>query len=450
MDDVSNEHGIDEIRRIVGEDRVRAASDVDTIDGIQPAHIVEPESAKQLAQVLAIANSSGLAIIPRGGGTKIDWGNPPRRADLVLSTVRLNRVLEHASADMTATVQAGCTLESFQNALAEKGQRLAVDPLFPDRATIGGILACNDSGALRATFGSIRDHLIGITVALPDGTLAKSGGKVVKNVAGYDLPKLFIGSFGTLGVIVEATFRLHPLPRASQTLQFSASPEHLTNILSALLDCSLITTAVQIDASDDTEAIISVLVEGLPDATEQKTRPVISAAQSSGAKLPLPVLGERAGERAEHQKRNEPSPTPSPGVPGEGGSFGGAQALFDQPGVICKICLLPTRIPALVDYLRAASSARGLRWKLVMQSVGVGLLSLRIDAAHLLPEWIQYLRQHLSEFSGALTILRCPADAKSLVDPWPAIGDSLPLMRRIKQQFDPNNTLSPGRFVGGI
>ena len=152
-----------------------------------------------------------VAVAPRGNGTKIGWGAPPSSLDLVVSFRRMNRVLEHASGDMTATVEPGCTVADFQRRLAEHGQRLAVDPLFPEQATIGGILASNDSGSLRVRFGSLRDLLIGVTLALPDGTLARSGGKVVKNVAGYDLPKLAIGSLGTLGIITQAIFRLHPL-----------------------------------------------------------------------------------------------------------------------------------------------------------------------------------------------------------------------------------------------
>src|SRR5437763_1191827 len=174
------------------------------------ASVVEPGSVDEVATLLRDASRDGLAVIPRGGGTKLDWGRPPRRADLVLSTVRLDRVLEHAWGDMTATVEAGCTVARLQHALAEHGQRLACDPLWPERATIGGILAASDNGPLRARFGALRDLIIGVTLVLADGTVAKSGGKVVKNVAGYDLPKLATGSFGTLAVITQAVFRLHP------------------------------------------------------------------------------------------------------------------------------------------------------------------------------------------------------------------------------------------------
>ena len=179
-------------------------------------------SETELAAALRCGDAAGLGVVPRGGGTKTGWGNPPVRADLILSTARLNRVIEHAWADLTVSVEAGCTIQNLQNALAEHGQRIAVDPLWPERATVGGILSTNDSGSLRIRYGALRDLIIGVTIALPDGTLASSGGKVVKNVAGYDLPKLVTGALGTLGVITRANFRLHPLPRNTRSFTFAA------------------------------------------------------------------------------------------------------------------------------------------------------------------------------------------------------------------------------------
>src|SRR5215472_9710093 len=190
---------------------------------IDDLRVVEPESEPAVSEALRCADRDGLAVIPRGGGTKQDWGNPPKRADLILSTARLNRIIEHAWADLTVTAEAGCTLQVLQNALAQRGQRLAFDGLWPERASVGGALSTNDSGALRLRFGALRDLLIGVTLALPDGTLASSGGKVVKNVAGYDLPKLVTGALGTLGVITRAVFRLHPLPHSTRTFSFAAA-----------------------------------------------------------------------------------------------------------------------------------------------------------------------------------------------------------------------------------
>ncbi|PYT61288.1 MAG: FAD-binding oxidoreductase, partial [Acidobacteria bacterium] len=188
-------------RAVLRADQMRSASPSDVVSGVQPQLILEPATEQHLAAALRLSNEARLAVIPRGGATKLAWGNSPSRADLILSTTRLNRVLEHAWADLTVTVEAGCTFQTLQETLAQHGQRLALDPLWPEKATVGGILSTNDSGALRLRFGSLRDLIIGVTIALPDGTLASSGGKVVKNVAGYDLPKLVTGAFGTLGVI---------------------------------------------------------------------------------------------------------------------------------------------------------------------------------------------------------------------------------------------------------
>ncbi|MGC2765115.1 MAG: FAD-binding oxidoreductase, partial [Candidatus Acidiferrum sp.] len=173
-----------QLASIVGSENLRDANLEDSVCGVLPKFVVQPEGEKQLAAALAFANEAGLTVIPRGGGTKLEWGNPPKSADIILSTARLDRIIEHAWADLTITVEAGCTLQTLQQTLAQHGQRLAFDGLWPKRATIGGALSTNDSGSLRLRFGPLRDLIIGVTLALPDGTLASSGGKVVKNVAG--------------------------------------------------------------------------------------------------------------------------------------------------------------------------------------------------------------------------------------------------------------------------
>src|SRR5216684_136118 len=236
---------------LVGNEYLRAASAADAVAGVQPKLVIEPGTESELAEVLRLSNEAGLAVIPRGGGTKLGWGNPPARADLILSTARLTEIIEHAWADLTVSVEAGCTIQRLQETLAQHGQRLALDPLWPEKATVGGVLSTNDSGALRLRFGALRDLIIGATIALPDGTLARSGGKVVKNVAGYDLPKLVTGAFGTLGVITRAVFRLHPLPRTAKTFSFKTeSFPALQQSILAIQDSQLAHTALQIRCAD--------------------------------------------------------------------------------------------------------------------------------------------------------------------------------------------------------
>jgi len=411
------------IDNVVGSENVHIPSPSDAVKGVEPAWIVEPANAVEISRVLALGNQQGAKIIARGGGTKLDWGNAPRAANLILSTRRLDRVVDHAAADMTATVQAGCTVESFQQTLARQGQRLALDPLWPDRATIGGILATNDSGSLRLAFGSLRDLLIGITIALPDGTLARSGGKVVKNVAGYDLPKLLIGSFGTLGVIVEATFRLHPLPHQTRDLSFETKVEHLRGILEALSQCSGLIVAAQIQMAEQATPQLTIRVEALPGAIQAKCDRVARALEQAGGK---------------------PIAAPSD-------AWSARQRLFDDsPGVVCKISVLPMDWPRIYAQLIALSSSHAIRWKLLAQLIGIGLLRLNADDEnHIVAAMIQ-MRQQLAALGGSLTVLRCPIDMESKLDVWPDAGDAIDVMRKLKAKFDPKETLAPGRYVGGI
>ncbi|MEP6963221.1 MAG: FAD-binding oxidoreductase, partial [Acidobacteriota bacterium] len=237
--------------------------------------ILTPGTPRELADMLASANAAKQAVAPQGGGSKSAWGNPPTRTDLILSTQKLNRVIEHAWADMTATVEAGCTIAALQATLAEHGQRLAIDPLWPETATVGGILATNDSGALRLRFGALRDLIIGITVALPDGIIALSGGKVVKNVAGYDLPKLMTGALGTLGVITQAVFRLHPLPRFTRTLTIAPKDlDEAQRLILAIQNSQLAHSALQLRSSGTPE--LDILFEGTEAGIDAQHRQVLT------------------------------------------------------------------------------------------------------------------------------------------------------------------------------
>src|SRR5215472_7971266 len=250
-------------RAPLGAEQIRIATSAEAILGVQPQLVLEPYTELQLADALRLANEASLVVIPRGGGTKLGWGNPPSRADIILSTARLNSVIEHAWADLTVTVEAGCTVQTLQETLAHHGQRLALDPLWPEKATVGGILSTNDSGALRLRFGALRDLIIGVTIALPDGTLASSGGKVVKNVAGYDLPKLVTGALGTLGIITRAVFRLHPLPRNTRSFSiYTACPDDAQKLVLAIQDSKLAHVALQSHFSAESTPIIDILFEG--------------------------------------------------------------------------------------------------------------------------------------------------------------------------------------------
>ncbi len=408
----------DELAGMVGQEHIRPASAADSIDGVTPERVVEPANGEEVARVLRTANSAGLAVCPRGGGTKMGWGNPPQRANLVLSTARMNKVVEHAWADMTVTVEPGCTIRELQDTLAQHGQRLALDPLWPERATVGGILATNDSGFLRVRFGSLRDLIIGITVALPDGTVARSGGKVVKNVAGYDLPKLVTGSLGTLAVITQAIFRLHPKPKNTHTISFAATdPEALNKLMLAVLDSQMAFTGLQVRVADG----------GTPQLD------IRFAGTEAGIEAQLQHARKLAAGNSEVESRDE--------------VWRSAQALWGPAAnsIIAKLSILPANIAKLC----AVADTTKLQWSLVAQAVGIGWLKLSGDDAALVAG-VNAIRAELGKAGGSLVCYGCPTALKSKIDVWGPTGDSHFLMRRIKAQFDPAGTLNPGRFVGGI
>jgi glycolate oxidase FAD binding subunit len=412
-----------DLRALVGTEHLRTTMLEDAVDDVLPHMFIEPGHPEEVAGALKIATGAGLQVIPRGGATQMGWGNPPRGGDLILSTHRLNRVVEHAWGDMTATVEAGCTFQRLQQTLAEHGQRLALDPLWPDQATIGGILATNDSGPLRIRFGSLRDLVIGITLALPDGTLAKSGGKVVKNVAGYDLPKLATGSLGTLGIITQAIFRLHPVPRESRTLSFSNSDSATMNALVlAIQDCNMVPTGVQVRAGNSATPEVDLRFEGTAAGCEAQIEQTLRIA--SGARRiesPADVWNARST------------------------LWSGA-----EPSVVCKFSLLPADLGTFLNLIRKVSEPLQLLWRLVAQAVGVGYLRLEGNDISVLLNALQDLRKNLETRGGSLAILRCPLEIKSKMDVWGSTGDALALMRSIKAQFDPTAVLNPGRFIGGI
>jgi glycolate oxidase FAD binding subunit len=415
---------------VVTPDYVRSARPSDVAAGRAPEVVVEPGTEQELAQVLKIANDSRVAVIPRGGGTKLAWGNPPARVDAIVSTSRLDHIIEHAWADLTVSVEAGCTVQKLQDALALHNQRLALDPLWPERATIGGVLSTNDTGTLRLRFGGLRDLIIGATIALPDGTLASSGGKVVKNVAGYDLPKLAAGAFGTLGVITRAVFRLHPLPQNSLHLTILVGDLHETQrILLAIQSSKLAHTALQARVWAEAPSEVNILFEG--------TEAGIAAQRADLTKL---VGSAKIKESSADvwKARQELWPL----------SNDSAMQTGFPSSAIAKIGILPATVAMTVQRIADAADPQHFRWRAVIQATGIGWLRLdgQPNAVH---QALQTLRTDLENAGGSLVALEQSQDLPPF-DAWGQPGDALPLMRALKQQFDPLGTLNAGRFVGGI
>ncbi|MBV8482974.1 MAG: FAD-binding oxidoreductase [Verrucomicrobia bacterium] len=446
----------DHLRTIGSRDQWRDAGPEDNVAGVQPAMVFEPVNEVELATALRYADSAGLSVIPRGSGSKLGWGNPPSRADLVLSTARLNRVIEHASADLTVSVEAGCTIGTLQDTLAQHGQRIAIDPLWPEHATVGGLLSTNDSGTLRIRYGGLRDLIIGATIALPDGTLASSGGKVVKNVAGYDLPKLVTGALGTLGVITRAVFRLHPLPHKVRSFTFLPRDAADANrLVLAIQDSKLAHTGLQVRFNSGAQPEVDVRFEGTdaglaaqtemlrklaPPSTEtQSNEDVWHARQHlfgakpwSGASLPP----------SQATARQDAKPTAS--TPGD------APAAQDsQPAAIAKFSALPASIANTCQQLRDLAEPLDVHWSAVVQGTGLGWIRLGPAKANAIQQVLQKLRTQLEPAGGSLVVQYQSPEIPE-IEVWGNPGDALTLMLNVKQQFDARKTLNPGRFVGGI
>lgn len=417
----------DALRGIVGAAHVRPATAADDVLGVRPQAVIEPADEQQVASVLRAANDLGLAVVPSGGGTKLSWGNPPSRADIVLSTARLNQILDHPWADLTVTVEAGCTIAALQAALRPHGQHVAIDVLWPERATVGGVLSANDSGALRLRFGALRDLIIGATLALPDGTLAASGGKVVKNVAGYDLSKLATGALGTLGIITRAVFRLHPLPQGTQT--WSCAPETLgaaQQVISAIQDSRLAHTSLQLRAASTGALAVDLRFEGSEAGMAGQS------AQLAGA----PGLKPRGSTCVW---------SPGPSGPGSSQIWTARESLWRSAGAVVKISVLSTDIAAALAALGDASGHS--RWQAVVFATGLGWI--QIDDSDRTAGVIQAVR-HFAESRGGSAVVLRPSPRCAGVEAWGRVGDAHPLMLAIKQQFDPRRTLNPGRFAGAI
>jgi glycolate oxidase FAD binding subunit len=412
-----------DVHGIVTAKYVRTAGASDAVAGVQPRFVVEPGSEQELARVLKLANAARLVVIPRGGGTKLEWGNRPARADVILSTARLNRVIEHAWADLTVNVEAGCTIAKLQETLAKHGQRLALDALWPEHATVGGVLSTNDSGALRLRFGSLRDLVIGVTLALADGTVASSGGRVVKNVAGYDLPKLVTGALGTLGVITRVFFRLHPLPKRMRTIScVTSNAAEAQQVTHSIQNSKLVHSALQICWGAGIRPRVDILFEGteagLP-AQVQQAKAMMGTATTSDAgrdvwdaRQDICSAGKSSGEFA-----------------------------------VAKFATLPGALAELLEMIAGLCSGE-LRWSVVVQATGIGWVRLKGAAAGI-ESVLRQLRAAFEGRGGSLVLAHRSASVNEL-EAWGNVGDALPLMNAVKRRFDPQGTLNPGRFVGGI
>jgi glycolate oxidase FAD binding subunit len=411
----------------------RPAGADDAVDGVQPEVVVEPASVEEAGEVLREATAEGRRVVCRGGGSKLGWGNPPSAADVILATGRLDRVLEYAQGDLVVKVEAGVRLDDLRKRLLDEGgQQLSLDPFDGPAATIGGIVAANASGPWRHRYRTVRDLLIGITVVLSDGSVAHAGGKVVKNVAGYDLGKLLTGSLGTLGLIAEATFRLHPALEdkglTGVTLQ-APDPETAGAAAQELAHSQLDPSMLELRWPDPGgPGRLVLVVQGSTTIMRQAETAVRLLEPYGVAEV---IGGDNTDEVLAGLHRY-----PWHGV--------------DGPAVGLKAACVPTELPGAIRDLWATAAGHGLDVALAAHAgVGVTYAALR-GAPEALVSSVEEARGRLVRRGGSVVVLEAPLEVKRRVDVWGPVGDALPLMRRVKERFDPAGTMSPGRFVGGI
>ena len=416
---------------------VTPAGPADIVAGRPARYAAAPATTAEAAALLRAAAALGLTVVPRGSGSKLDWGAAPISCDLIVDTRRLDQVLEHAAGDLVVSVQAGIQLDDLAKVLSGAGQRLALDP--PAGGTIGGILATQAAGPLRFRYGAPRDLLIGITVVRADGTMARSGGKVVKNVAGYDLGKLFAGSYGTLGLITEATFRLHPKPESALAVTLDCpDPQTAAAAVQTMASSPLAPSAVELYWPATAAPItVGVLLEGDEESAAGR------------ADRMLGLLGDRALASAERAV----------------GAFTLRRLPVDDRertpgnGTTLQLAFWTGQLAAVLTSIRKAAADVGLD-PAVHGSAAVGVLQVEIGpetAAPVVARFVAELRGMLSAagasgvppVAGSTVVLQAPSEVRELVELWGTVP-SLGLMRAVKEQFDAEYRMSPGRFAGGI
>lgn len=423
-----SEKQIPQLAAIVGEDGVCMWDSIETshLSRISraflpsvtpPSCIVYPQSEGQLASLLTIAHGNKWRILSCGNASKLGWGNLASDIDIVISTERMNQVIEHAVGDLTVTVYSGMKFAALQQMLGITKQFLALDP--NPLSTIGGVIATGDTGSLRQRYGSVRDQLLGITFVLADGQIAKAGGRVVKNVAGYDLMKLFTGSYGSLGIITQATFRLYPMQSASSTVVLTGESDAIQQAADILRGSALTPTQADLLSRQLVTNLelgkglgLIVRFQSIAESVKEQAIRLLEVGQKLGLQGNLYELEDDASLWEKLQQQIHSS---------------------DNTHLIKgKIGILPT---SSVEVLSLGEIG------MVHISSGLGML----EFTHL--DKVLEARALCQKHGGYLTILEAPASVKQKTDVWGYTGNGLDLMRKIKQQFDPENILNPGRFI---
>ena len=416
-------------------ENVLTGTPADAVGGIVPAFVASPASTQEAAAVLRAAAAHGLAVVPRGAGTGLAWGPGPSRCDLVVDLREMNQVLEHAAGDLVAQVQAGATIGHLASVLAQAGQELVIDA--PAQATVGGVIATGTAGPRRLRYGAPRDLLIGITAVRADGVVAHSGGKVVKNVAGYDLGKLLTGSQGTLALITEGTFRLHPVPVAVAyvTAEFAASGPGRAGAVAGVGSAAgsvLVPSAVELDwpggpAQTPRALRVGVLLEGTESGVAERAKQMSELlASASGA----------------------PAIAVSDSPPARWGQVPSA-------GTVVRVSFWVSALGDVLEAVTAASADAGTR-AAITGSAGAGVLYACLDPSagqDAAGQFVTGLRERLAPLNArgprtSVVALTGPPEVLAGAAAYGAVPGAA-LMHAVKDQFDPDHRMFPGRLAAG-
>jgi glycolate oxidase FAD binding subunit len=407
----------------LGSDLVRAPTEEDAfIDGVAPALMITPLTTDQVIAAVCLCREAGATMVPWGGGTAMAIGNPPRRVDVVIKLGKVARVIEHDAANLTVTAESGATLAALQTALGAEKQFSPLDAPFPERSSLGGTIAANLNGPRRNAYGSVRDLVIGIKAVLPTGEVIKGGGKVVKNVAGYDMSKLFVGSLGTLGILLEATVRVAPSCESAATFVVEASLAQAEELAREITGSVLLPAAVFTRGSwAQSVWQLGIQCEGFEATVERQLKE-------------LDTMADRAGVRTQK-------------LAGEAhGAFW--NELRDFPlahgSAIYRVTLPRATIFRFLEASRDWNSSE------VVCDAASGTIWMKFAAGRAAIQRFTAIESLARQQRGHAILFAAPPTLKTGVDIWGTSPASLSIMRQIKHQFDPEGLLNPGRFVGGL
>ncbi len=398
------------------------------IAGVVPHALVTPSTRAALATCVRDAAAAGTAVVPLGLGAHRALGHRPARYDLALSTRALTRIVDYAPADMTVTVESGVTLAALQGVLAREGQWLPVDPPLPEQTTVGGLIAADLAGPLAASQGRVRDLVIGTAMTTADGKEVRAGGRVVKNVAGYDLMKLMIGSLGTLAVVTEATFKVRPRPQTTRLLVLTCADRTAALALaSRLAELDEVALAITLLDDGDTSPTWQCLLGGVAADVDVVTTRIRAAARAASATVAYDEDGAAPGAAARLAVARDVSRTAA--------------------DVVVRAATLRTRVVDLAVAMRASvDDGARVRARVDPRAATVTLALETADAGAA----IARLRAVAAGHGATLVVERWPDALAATIDVWSPLPPALPLMRRVKAALDPAGVLAPGRFVGRI